>query len=413
MPRVAFIGGTPAQLRRARELGVEVIVAHEEGRYDPLFHEYAIRVVHVPLSDRDAVYAALEPLHRQRRFDLVTSAGDDTAETAGWLAERFDTAGTREATAKALKDKATMRRVLAEHGVAPVRHRAVASAAAAVDFFEEVGGPIVLKPSDAVASQQIHRIESAGRAAAAWQEVTAAGFAVLAEEFLDGPVISLDSFSSGGRHLPLGISRYRMNEHYVEWEHRLPGPVEDAERTAAVALTGAVLDAVGLTDGPAHTEFVLTAGGPRLLESHTRPGGLGIPDLLRRVYDRDPNDMYLGVLLGLEPLPPEVAEPIAGGAIRFFTPPAGLLQKIEGFDDLDAMVVRATAEQAQGSPTPLLARLRDAKVGVVLPPDGYTIRELRSGKQLRNGYVLATGSDVDDAVAICESVVGRLAFHMA
>jgi biotin carboxylase len=412
VPRVAFIGGTPAQLRRAGELGVEVIVAHEAGRYDPQFHEYAAQVLHVPLADRDAVYAALASLHRQRRFDLVISCSDDYAELAGWLAETFDAAGTREATAKALKDKATMRRVLQEHGVALVRHLAPASAEEAIRFLEETG-PIVLKPSDAVASQQIHRVETAEQAIDAWNSITGAGFAVFAEEFLDGPVMSLDSFSSGGRLLPLGISRYRMNEHYVEWEHRMPGPVEDAERTAAIALTAAVLDAVGLTDGPSHTEFVLTADGPRLLESHTRPGGLGIPDLLGRVYGRDPNDMYLAVLLGLEPLPIEVAEPVAGGAIRFFTPAPGVLEKIEGFEDLDATVLRATTDQAQGSPTPLLARLRDAPVGVVLPPDGYVVRALLSGKQLRNGYVLATGSDVDDAVAICDGVVDRLTFHMA
>lgn len=61
------------------------------------------------------------------------------------------------------------------------------------------------------------------------------------------------------------------------------------------ALTVRLLDAVGLIEGPSHSEFVLTPDGPRVLESHARLGGHALPELVRRAFGLDLARMMLTV----------------------------------------------------------------------------------------------------------------------
>ncbi|NEE48183.1 biotin carboxylase, partial [Streptomyces sp. SID8455] len=73
-----------------------------------------------------------------------------------------------------------------------------------------------VKPVDGVASLHIHPVDGPEDAETAWQALQEADTsAVIAEEYLDGPVVSVDSFSHAGRHLTIGYSEYRMNDRYV------------------------------------------------------------------------------------------------------------------------------------------------------------------------------------------------------
>jgi hypothetical protein len=62
------------------------------------------------------------------------------------------------------------------------------------------------------------------------------------------------------------------------------------------------LDAVQLEEGPAHTEITLTSRGPRVIESHDRPGGDRINELVRVAYDVDLKAIALGGPSGLVPV---------------------------------------------------------------------------------------------------------------
>jgi hypothetical protein len=412
MYRVAVIGGRPAPVHGAKELGIDVVLVHQEGGYDESILQHCERVVHAQIDNGPAILEVLRPLHEERPFDRVVTTTEVAALSSGWVVDALGLPGVTEFTARALKDKSLTRDLLAKADLSPVRYRVLHSAEDAVDFLDEVGAKIVMKPIDGAASLHIHEVSTADAAVHAWKLLQEAEIATpMAEEFLDGPVVSVDSFSFNGRHVPIGYSEYRMNDRFVEWEVSTPSRVAVPYLEQLRALTPKLLDAVGLTEGPSHSEFVLTADGPRVLESHARLAGSGAPELVRRAFGFDLNRMFLTVPLGIDELPDSSPDPIGGAVARFFTPEPGKIERIEIDEDLDAEVRQIPAGQVLQVFMPYLDELRDADVAAVIAKNpGEDVPPLLTVADCSNGYILASGRDVNDAVAKAERVNAKIAF---
>jgi biotin carboxylase len=372
------------------------------------------RIVHAPIADGAAILAALRPLHAQRPFDRVLTTTEPAGESTGYVVDALGLPGVSEYTARVLKNKTLMREVLDDNGLSPVRYRQVRSAAEVEEFFHEVGGRIVVKPVDGVASLHINPVGAAAEAETAWRALTDAGLDVaLAEEFLDGPVVSVDSFSHGGRHLPVGYSQYRMNERFVEWEVSTPSRYAAPHREALFELTPRLLDAVGLSEGPSHSEFVLTADGPRVLESHARLAGSGAPELVRRAFGVDLNRWFLTVPLGIDRLPESSPAPRAGAAVRFFTPDPGVVKRITVPEQPDLELRRLAPGEEPKVFLPYLDEFRDTAVAaVVAKNEGDEIPPLLTVADCVSGYVIATGDDAAGAVAKCDAVNDAILFEV-
>lgn len=99
---------------------------------------------------------------------------------------------------------------------------------------------------------------------------------VLVQEYVTGTEYAIDTVSFDGRHSVTDLLRYRKvhNEHgmaiydAVEW---LPYDTDAYGELLDYGL--ACLDAVGLRYWAAHTEVMMTAAGPRLIEINPRPAG--------------------------------------------------------------------------------------------------------------------------------------------
>lgn len=411
--RVAVIGGRPAPVTDAKKLGIDVVLVHEEGAYDVAVAEHCERIVHAPIADGQAILDVLKPLHDERPFDRVLTTTEPAAESTGFVVDALGLPGVTEATARALKDKALTRHLLDQHGLSPVLYRMVNGADEIAAFRAEVGDRIIVKPVDGVASLHIHPVDGPEDAEKAWQALREAGIsAVIAEEYLDGPVVSVDSFSYGGRHLTIGYSEYRMNDKYVEWEVSTPSRQAAPWLAELRELTPKFLDAVGLTEGPSHSEFVLTEKGPRVLESHARLAGSGAPELVRRAFGLNLNRMFLTVPLGIDELPQTSPEPLGGAAVRFFTPEPGTINAIEVADDAADEIRRVPEGETQYVFLPYLDEFMDTEVAAVIGKRvGETVPPLLTVADCVSGYVIASGRDADDAVAKCEAANDRIRFE--
>lgn len=137
-----------------------------------------------------------------------------------------------------------------------------------------VGFPLVVKPSDSTGSQGVTVVRAEEGLVPAWERASAISSSVLLEEFLDGPQFSVEAFSEDGKHVVLAVTRtYSDPRTLVELGHVLPADLPEHQRAQFVERTAQLLDAGGLTFGPSHTEFVLTARGPVPIETHARVGG--------------------------------------------------------------------------------------------------------------------------------------------
>ncbi|MFF8031742.1 ATP-grasp domain-containing protein [Streptomyces sp. NPDC016626] len=178
------------------------------------------------------------------------------------------------ATMERVRDKALMRRTLDERGLYPVPFRCAAGLDEARAAVAGIGLPCVFKPVTGTGSAGAVMVRDERELDAAYREASGHGQDVLVERFVTGPQFSVEALSEDGRHLVLAVTRkYSDPATLVELGHVMPAPLSEDERAAVARCAEDVLDAVGLTYGPSHTEVILGPDGPVPIETHARVGG--------------------------------------------------------------------------------------------------------------------------------------------
>ena len=102
--------------------------------------------------------------------------------------------------------------------------------------------------------------------------------AVLVQEYAEGTEFLVDSYSVDGRHGLVDVCRYaksRRADRIGIYDRVQFLPPDSAAVAVVWDYARRVLDAVGIRNGCAHTEVMLTAAGPRLVETAARPAGGG------------------------------------------------------------------------------------------------------------------------------------------
>ncbi|NGN68293.1 ATP-grasp domain-containing protein [Streptomyces sp. A7024] len=394
-PRILVIGGKPAHVRKARELGLEVVHAQYPEAYDREHRAHVDQALLLDYGDIGRLLPQVRALHELRPFRAAVSLFELGLLPAARVNEALGLGGESVDTVELLLDKARMRRHLNAKGVSPVASAVGKSARDIREFTEAHGLPVIVKPVRESGSLGVFRISDeaeveavADRFRALNDERWAAGdlaFAdsfesFLIEEYLDGPEISVETLSFDGRHVVVAVTdkETQGGSGFVELGHSQPSAHSADELREATGLVTDVLDAVGLRNGPAHTEVKLTSRGPRIVESHNRVGGDRINELAEIAYGVDMERYALATSVGIaEPLTTS-PEPRGGAAVRFLEPEPGQVVEVAGVD-----AVRA-------DPAFVDLQLK-ARPGMVIPP--LTWNEEKSG------HVIARGATATEAIA--------------
>ena len=205
----------------------------------------------------------------------------------------------------------------------------------------------------------------------------------LMEEFLDGPEISVETLTFDGRHVVVAVTDKETATGFVEISHSQPSGCSSETLREVAQLVADFLDAVGLRDGPGHTEVKLTSRGPRIVESHNRTGGDGINELTEVAYGVDMERYALGARFGVvEPLT-KSPEPRGGAALRFLTPEPGRVVEVTGVDAVraDPAYVDLQLKVEPGDEVPPLTWNEDV-AGHVIARGATTAEAIAHGRRL-------------------------------
>ncbi|MEV6673802.1 hypothetical protein [Streptomyces sp. NPDC051162] len=327
----------------------------------------------------------------------ITTFGDRVLEATAALAEHLGLTFHSPATAAALADKHLQRVTLAAAGVpalprfAAVSAREDAAAAAAA-----VGAPAVVKPRQGAGSRNTVLARTVAECVRTVGELLASGESELVlEEYLVGDpavagprwgdYVSVESVAVGGRIVQVGITgKPPLLEPFRETGAFFPSNVDAATAARLTEATGQALRALGVTSGIAHTEFKLTADGPRLIEVNGRLGGF-IDDTVGRATGFPMLRTALDCALGR--LPADLTAPAHQRVAfqRFFAPP------------LDA---RAIASMTGVKETKALPGVR--RVEVVRRP-GQSV-DWREGTQAFAAIVYGEAPDHEALAALFDAI---------
>ncbi|GAA5083334.1 biotin carboxylase [Thermocatellispora tengchongensis] len=292
---------TDGFLPAARALGCEItLLTDRPERHGQAAETPGTEVLDCDVRDPRAVIDTIA--HHHRPDAIFTNSDHIQAETA-LAAAYFGLPGKDWRACASAKNKALARRALAEAGVERVRSVRLAPGQAADPA--AVPLPAVVKPREGVASEDVVLVRDAAELAHAVREIGARrpGEALVVEEYLEGPLRTLETLGDGRTTRVLGGFATTLGPlpHFVEerldWR---PGPREGEEHVLSA------LKALGVGFGACHTEYALTAAGPRIIEINYRVIGDHCDFLLADLLGVPLFEWILRVHLG-EPL--AVAEP--------------------------------------------------------------------------------------------------------
>jgi hypothetical protein len=190
------------------------------------------------------------------------------------------------------KNKALMRRHLA--GIDPV------FSAPADRVPDHAPYPLVLKPREGVASEDVFLVHDAAELTARRDEIAARRTdPLVAEEYLPGELYTLETLGDGHELRVLGSFHTKLSPppHFIEERLEWAAPPLETDQVLAH------LEALGVGFGACHTEFVVHEGRARLIEVNYRLIGDHCDFLLADLLGIPLFDWILGVHLG-ERLPP-------------------------------------------------------------------------------------------------------------
>jgi biotin carboxylase len=384
--RLLVVGAGPAQLgllAAARERDLFVIAVDR----DPSAPGFR-------LADRRAIISTedeqgIERLAEAERVDGLISPGTDWPVTiAARIAEKLRLPHPLDSvTAARATSKLKQRERLAEAGVPQPGWQVV------TEPRRELPVPAVVKAPDRQGQKGLSLVQEPGEIRSAIETALAesrSGVALI-EELVDGPEVTVNAFSSGGRFVPLTVTDRLTADppaFGVALAHVWPS---EAAADEAARVAEAAAEALGITDGPTYTQVRIGANGPQVVEVAARLGGGHDAELCLAALGVDLNGLALAAALGEQTeLPP--LKPRAGGAVvRFLVPPEGELTAVEGVE---------------------AARAQDGVLDVrIYRTPGHVFGEFRRGAD-RAGAVLAVGESREDALERADRAAALVRFEV-
>ena len=382
MKRLLIIGASVLQapaIRRAKEMGLCVAVAdmNPQAVGIPL----ADRFYHVSTIDEEGICRAAKDFGAD---GIMTLATDMPMRSLAYACERLSLPGLAYESAIRATDKGEMVRAFAQAGVAHPWYQIVPAGtkpSAGYAF------PLITKPTDNSGSRGVMLVTSEKdmAAALAYSADNSRRGDVIIEEYMKGPEVSVEVMATHGRPYVLQITDKLTSgaPHFVEMGHSQPSRLPQKAQLAICELACRAVEAIGIQDGPAHVEIILTQSGPKLVELGARMGGDCITThLLPLSTGIDMVESTIRIALGQDP---DLTQKLhRGSAIRYFSAPCGVLRAIEG------------VEEAR--------RIPGVKEITFVKEVGDTIGEIGSSND-RPGFVIAQADTAEEAIRICEEAM--------
>ncbi|MFD9126968.1 ATP-grasp domain-containing protein [Kitasatospora sp. NPDC059571] len=275
----------------------------------------------------DDLVAAARSWHEEERFDGILTFSESAVVAVAAVAEALGLPGIGLEAARTSRNKLLMRRAHAAGGAPHPDFRFVPDLAAALRAGEDLGYPVILKPTLGAASNYVFRIDSAddmarrfpqaeaGLAGMTWSAMEVRGVdlgphGLLVESFLNGREMQIEAAVWDGEvFLGSVVDRITVEGGTFDDDvHRAPTSLGTDEVEQVRLAVAAGIRAQGIRRGVVHAEVRFHDGRPHLLEIAARPGGGDLDSFARVTAGHCPIRALMAAARGERP------------ALRPFTP---------------------------------------------------------------------------------------------
>lgn len=336
-----------AFIEAGRALGVDLIVASDEK--PPLSDPDAF--VHIdcerPYESARSIVAAAAG----RPVDVILPVDDAGVMIAALAADELGLPHSPPDAVAATRNKAMQRRLLAEAEIPQPSFELIGVGDDAVALAEYIGGPVVVKPLSLSAGRGVIRVDHPLLAPPAVESVRqiliGAGRnpnePVLVEQYIPGVEVAVEGLVDGGSLEILAIfdkPHSSTGPYFPETMLITPSRLDADMQVEIERVTAAAVRALGLRSGPIHAELRVNAGSAYLIEIAARSiGGLCSRALRFGLLGTSLETLLLRNALQIGTVTDR--EAMASGVFMLPVPTAGILERVEGVEqvrDMEAIV---------------------------------------------------------------------------
>lgn len=390
--KLMILGASILQLpaiEKAKEMGLDVLVVD----MNPDAVGFNVPGIEKEIISTIDIQAVISAAKRHRIDGIMTLATDMPMRTVAAVAKEMNLIGIDEETALKATNKAEMRKALQLNNVPIPKFYVVSNKDEYKEVVKQFDVPFIVKPADSSGSRgifevkDIHNDDLIIEAYDYCHPFSKVGDVVV-EEYMEGPEVSVETLTVNGECHVIQITDKLTTgaPHYVEMGHSQPTMLsnEIAEQISKVAK--AANKAIGIKNGPSHTEIIVTKEGPKIVELGARLGGDNITTHLVPL-STGVNMVECCIKIALGEIPDIKKKWNKGSAIRYFEQHAGVIDSIEGVDK---------AEEIDGV----------QQISIVHGV-GEEVTEINSSGE-RMGFVIAQDVDVDAAIKDCLAALTKI-----
>lgn len=388
MKRLLIIGASVLQLPailKAKELGLYVGVADFNPEATGI--SYADEYFNVSTIDEEGVYQAAKEF---KADGIMTLATDMPMRAVAYAAQKLGLTGISYDTAIKATDKGEMMKAFESENVERPWYYILRTPEDLDGVIKKITYPCISKPVDNAGSRGVMLIENREELERAVRYSSSNGRegSVIVEEYLQGSEVSVEVMVIDGEVHILQVTDKLTTgaPHFVEMGHSQPSRLRNEDIKDIRDLAARAVKSVGIDNGPAHVEIMLTDKGPKMIELGARMGGDCITThLVPLSTGIDMVKATIQIALGEQPdIAPKFNK---GAAIRYIKETLGVIKSISGVD--------------------VAGRIDGVKQITLVKTLGDVVGEIDSSVD-RIGYVITQADTVDDAIVCCENAMKQI-----
>nr|MBC9202866.1 ATP-grasp domain-containing protein [Paenibacillus sp. PL91] len=321
---------------------------------------------------------------------IMTLASDMPMKTVAAVAEALNIVGVTTDTALKATNKALMRECLKQNDVAIPMFFGVMGYLDYLSAIQHFKDKFIVKPADNSGSRGVFLVndkndKSSIDYAYEYSMKYSRNGELVVEEFMEGPEVSVEALSVDGQVHIIAITDKLTTgaPRFVEMGHSQPTCLSDDLKRQIEAITVSAVKAIGIENGPSHTEIIVTANGPKIVELGARLGGDNITThLVPFSTGVDIVKCCIEIALGYSPDLKKKKD--LASAIRYFDVSPGRIIDIIGQEKV--------------------SQLSDVKMVCIMKRIGDNIGKINNSTD-RIGFVISQAEDAREAIKVCEDAM--------
>ena len=383
-----IIGASFLQLpgiKRAKEMGLNVATLDYDENAVSI--PFADKFYNVSTIDIDGVTKAAEDF---KADGIMTLASDMPTRSVAKACEKLGLNSISFDTAIKATDKGEMIKAFKEKGVPSPWFFIAENEEKLEEIKHEILYPCILKPLDNSGSRGVVLVNDEKNLIESFKYSidSSRGAGVIIEEYMQGNEVSVELIMWNGQAHVLAITDKLTTgaPHFVEMGHlqqsRLSLEIKNKIKKVAIE----AVKSVGIENGPAHVEIMVTSEGPKMIELGARMGGDCITThLVPLSTGIDMVEATIKCALGEEPdVTPKFER---GSAIRYFSAQKGIIKSISGVEE---------AKEIDGIKEITFTKNVGEKLGSI------------NSSNDRTGFVIAQADTAESAVKACEEAIEKI-----